>query len=130
MSAMGTVVLQNCLDSEKVVPDLWSETCLAATHVADQFICFEVEDVQQHISPIIMRVQDVSKHETHKKHMTSRQRESCACLFHIWLLIDLDNRGDIFLQNTGPFLNYGALQCRSHHIHCYVENGARGSCTS
>jgi hypothetical protein len=47
MRAMGTVVLQNCLDSEKAVPDLWSETCPAATYDANRFITTKVEDVSE-----------------------------------------------------------------------------------
>jgi hypothetical protein len=45
MSAMGMVVLQNCMDLEKAAPVLWSETCPASFHVASEFVDTKAEEV-------------------------------------------------------------------------------------
>jgi hypothetical protein len=41
MTAGGTLILLNCMDLEKAVPVLLSETCPASCYSADQFIGFK-----------------------------------------------------------------------------------------
>jgi hypothetical protein len=41
----GMVVLQNCIDLQKVIPDSYSETCLTSPHDGSQVINIKVEDV-------------------------------------------------------------------------------------
>jgi hypothetical protein len=45
MSAMGMMVLQNCLDLEEAAPVLWSEACPASSHDANLFINTKAEEV-------------------------------------------------------------------------------------
>jgi hypothetical protein len=42
---MDIVVLQNCIDLQEVVPDLFRETCLTSPHDGSQVINIKVEDV-------------------------------------------------------------------------------------
>jgi hypothetical protein len=45
MSAMGMVVLQDCLDLEKAVPVLWSEAFPTSSHDPNEFINTKAEEV-------------------------------------------------------------------------------------
>jgi hypothetical protein len=41
----GTIVLQNCANLLKVVPESCSETCVTSSHFGNQVIDIKVEDV-------------------------------------------------------------------------------------